>query len=49
MEEIIFEVREVEIDGGCVAIAVRPAIAPQGEIVEELRAEINRYPPSRKE
>lgn len=37
MNEIIFEVREDEADGGFVAIALGHAIATQGETVEELR------------
>lgn len=34
---MIFEVREDEIDGGFVAVALGHAIATQGETVEELR------------
>jgi predicted RNase H-like HicB family nuclease len=37
MEEIIFEVREDEVEGGFVATALGHAIATQGETVEELR------------
>ena len=37
MSEIIFEVREDEVDGGYVATALGHAIATQGETVEELR------------
>jgi predicted RNase H-like HicB family nuclease len=37
MSEIIFEVREDEIDGGFVAIALGHAIATQGDTIEELR------------
>lgn len=37
MSEIIFEVREDEVDGGFVAVALGHAIATQGETVEELR------------
>jgi predicted RNase H-like HicB family nuclease len=37
MNEIIFEVREDEIDGGFVATALGHAIVTQGETVEELR------------
>jgi predicted RNase H-like HicB family nuclease len=37
MEEIIFEVREDELDGGFVATALGHAIATQAETVEELR------------
>lgn len=37
MEEIIFEVREHEVDGGFVATALGHAIATQGDTVEELR------------
>jgi predicted RNase H-like HicB family nuclease len=37
MDEIIFEVREDEVDGGFVATALGHAIATQGETVEELR------------
>jgi predicted RNase H-like HicB family nuclease len=36
--EIIFEVREDEVDGGFVAVGIGHAIATQGETVEELRA-----------
>ncbi len=38
VSEIIFEVREDEIDGGFVATALGHAIATQGDTVEELRA-----------
>ena len=38
MNEIIFEVREDETDGGYVATALGHAIATQGDTVEELRA-----------
>ena len=37
MNEIIFEVREDEADGGWVASALGHAIAAQAETVEELR------------
>jgi predicted RNase H-like HicB family nuclease len=37
MEEIMFEVREDEADGGFVATALGHAIATQGDSVEELR------------
>ena len=37
MDEIIFEVREDEVDGGFVATALGHAIATQGDTVEELR------------
>ena len=37
MTEIIFEVREDEVDGGYVATALGHAIATQGETMEELR------------
>ena len=37
VSEIIFEVREDEIDGGFVATALSHAIATQGDTVEELR------------
>ena len=37
MSEIIFEVREDEIDGGYVATALGHAIATQGENLDELR------------
>ena len=37
VNEIIFEVREDETDGGYVAIALGHAIATQGDSVEELR------------
>jgi hypothetical protein len=37
MSEIIFEVREDEVDGGYVATALGHAIATQGENIEELR------------
>lgn len=36
MKEIIFEVREDEVDGGFVAIALGHSIATQGETEEEL-------------
>lgn len=38
MNEIIFEVREGETDGGYVAAALGHAIATQGDTVEQLRA-----------
>jgi predicted RNase H-like HicB family nuclease len=38
MSEIIFEVREDEMDGGFVALALGHAIATQGDTVEELRS-----------
>ena len=38
MTEIIFEVREDEVDGGYVATALGHAIATQGETLEEVRA-----------
>ena len=37
MDEIIFDVREDEVDGGYVAIALGHAIATQGDTLEELR------------
>lgn len=37
MNEIIFEVREDEIDGGYTATALGHAIATQGDSLEELR------------
>ncbi len=37
MQEVIFEVKEDEVDGGYVAVALGYAIATQGETVEELR------------
>ena len=37
MSEIIFKVREDEVDGGFVATALGHAIATQGDTVEELR------------
>jgi hypothetical protein len=37
VSEIIFEVREDEVDGGYVAVAMGHAIATQGESVAELR------------
>ena len=37
MSEIIFEVREDEVDGGFVAVALGHAIATQGDTREELR------------
>ena len=37
MQEIIFEVREDEADGGFVAVALGHAIATQGETEEDLR------------
>lgn len=37
MDEIIFEVREDEADGGFVATALGHSISTQGETVEELR------------
>ncbi len=37
MKEIIFEVREDEVDGGFVAIALGHAIATQADTAEELR------------
>lgn len=37
VEEIIFEVREDEVDGGFVAIALGHSIATQGDTLEELR------------
>jgi len=37
VSEIIFEVREDEIDGGFVATALGHAIATQGDTAEELR------------
>ena len=36
--EIIFEVREDEVDGGFVAIALGHVIATQGDTLEELRS-----------
>jgi predicted RNase H-like HicB family nuclease len=37
MSEIIFEVREDELDGGYYAVALGHAITTQGESLEELR------------
>ncbi len=37
MSEIIFEVKEDEVDGGYVATALGHAIATQGDTVDELR------------
>jgi predicted RNase H-like HicB family nuclease len=37
MEEIIFEVKEDEADGGYVATALGHSIVTQGETVEEIR------------
>ena len=37
MSEIIFDVRDDEMDGGFVATALGHAIATQGDTVEELR------------
>lgn len=37
MTEIIFEVREDEVEGGFVAVALGHAIATEGDTVEELR------------
>jgi len=37
MGEIIFEVREDELDGGFVAVALGHSIATQGNSIEELR------------
>lgn len=37
MSEIIFEIREDEVDGGYVATALGHAIATQGETMDELR------------
>jgi len=37
MKEIIFEVREDEVDGGYNALALGHAIATQGDTLEELR------------
>ncbi len=38
MNEIIFDVREDEADGGCTATALGYGIHTQGETLEELRA-----------
>jgi predicted RNase H-like HicB family nuclease len=38
MKEIIFEVREDEVDGGYTAAALGHAIATQGDTLDELRA-----------
>jgi hypothetical protein len=38
MGEIIFEVREDDVDGGFVATAIGHAIATQGETLPEIRA-----------
>jgi predicted RNase H-like HicB family nuclease len=38
--EIIFEVREDEVDGGYVASALGHAIFTQGETLEELRTQV---------
>ncbi len=40
MSEIIFEVREDEVDGGYTASALGVGIHTQGETVEELRANV---------
>ena len=37
MKEIIFEVREDEVDGGYTAFALGHAIATQGDSLDELR------------
>lgn len=37
MEEVIFEVREDEVDGGFVAVALGHSIATEGDTLEELR------------
>jgi len=37
MEEVIFEVREDEVDGGFVAVALGHSIATEAETLEELR------------
>ncbi len=37
MEEVIFEVREDEVEGGFVAVALGHSIATEGETLEELR------------
>jgi len=37
MSEIIFEVREDEVDGGYVAVGLGHDIATQGETLDELR------------
>ena len=37
MTEVIFEVREDELDGGYVATGLGHAIATQGETLDELR------------
>ena len=37
MSEIIFEVREDELDGGFVAVALGHSIATQGDSMDELR------------
>lgn len=37
MTEIIFEVREDEVDGGFYAVALGHSIATQGETLDELR------------
>ena len=37
MDEVIFEVREDELDGGFVATALGHSIVTQGETLEELR------------
>jgi len=42
VSEIIFEVREDEMDGGFVATALGHAIATQGDTAEELRDEMVR-------
>ena len=38
MREIIFEVREDEVDGGFVALALGHSIATQGDTLDELRS-----------
>ena len=40
MSEIIFEVREDEVDGGYTASALRHAIHTQGETLNELRTNV---------
>jgi predicted RNase H-like HicB family nuclease len=40
MKEVIFEVREDEVDGGYTASALGVGIHTQGETLEELRANV---------
>ena len=40
MTEIIFEVREDEVDGGCTASALGVGVHSQGDTLAELRANV---------